>query len=118
MDIYALEGFCEKMRTPEPDGITTGVDAIEITEEERYVNDAWLRTNRAHRRMAEGRHLAVRNIDWAYEVIGDALYLHTLWIMKWKGNESQWSKINRRSQVEAELGISLGGTGGDWKLSQ
>ena len=35
--------------------------------------------------------------------------------MKWKGNESLGSKINRRDLVEAELGISLGEAGGDWE---
>ena len=34
--------------------------------------------------------------------------MHTLWISKWKGNDSLGSKINTRSQVEAELEISMG----------
>ena len=58
--------------------------------------------------MAEDIHFAVRNIDWESRAIGEALYMHTLWILKRKGNDSLGSKINRRAQVEAELGISMG----------
>ena len=38
------------------------------------------------------------------------MYMHTLWILKWGGNDSLGSKINRRAQLEAELGISMGGS--------
>ena len=40
--------------------------------------------------------------------------MHTLWILKWDGNDSLGSKINGKAQVEAELGISMGETGEDW----
>ena len=102
--------------TPEPDGSTTGNEAAERTQEERYANEAWAKSNRAHRRMAVERHLAARPVDWASQAIGGSLYMHTLWISKWKGNDSLGSKINMRSQVESELGISTGvaGAGGGW----
>ena len=106
------------MLTPEPEGITTGVDAVERTQEERYASEAWRQSNRAHRRMTDGRNLAARHIDWASQAIGEALYMHTLWILKWEGNDSLGSKINRRDRVEAEIGISMGEAGGIGKLSQ
>ena len=41
-----------------------------------------------------------------------SLYMHTLWILKWRGNDFLWSKINKRSHVESELGISMVEAGG------
>ena len=35
--------------------------------------------------------------------------------MRWKGNDSMGSEINRMSQVEAELEIPMGDKGGDWE---
>ena len=64
--------------------------------------------------MAEGRHLAATSIDWASQAIGEAMYMHKLWILKWGGNDSLGSKINRKAHVSAELGISTGETGDDW----
>ena len=64
--------------------------------------------------MAEGRHLAATSIDWASQAIGEALYMHTMWILKRGGNDSLGSKINRRDQVEAEEGISMG-EAGEWQ---
>ena len=107
-DIYSLKGFCEKMSTPEPEGSTTGVAAAERTQAGRYSSEAWLQSNRAHRGMAEESHLEVRHIDWASQSIGEALYMHTMWILMRQGNDPLGSKINRRAQVEAELGISMG----------
>ena len=67
-----------------------------------------------HRQVTtEERQLAVRHRDWAVEAIGGSLYMYTLWILKWKGNDSMGSKIDRKSQVEAELEITLGETGWD-----
>ena len=105
------------MSTPGPAESKTGVDEVERTQEERYASEAWLRSNRAHRRMTDGRHLAARHIDRESQAIGEALYMHTLWILKWARNDSLGSKINRRAHVEAELGISMGETGEDWQTT-
>ena len=68
--------------------------------------------------MTVERHLAAGRVDWASQAIGESLYMHTMWILKWKGNDLLGSKINKRSQVAAELGIStgeaLGRLGGDF----
>ena len=69
----------------------------------------------AHRPMGTARNLAVRRESWTSEGVGEALYAFTLWILKWKGNDSMGSKIDRRSQVEEELGIPMGDKGEDWK---
>ena len=58
------------------------------------------------------RHLAVRHPDWAVEGIGETIYTYTLWILRWKGNDSMRSKPNRRPQVEEELEITRGTKGG------
>ena len=97
------------MLTPGPEASTTGVEAVERTQEERYGSESWIRPNIARRRMTDGRNLASRHIDWASQAIGEAMYMHTLWILKWEGNDSLGSKINRSAQAEAELGISTGG---------
>ena len=97
-----------KMPTPEPEGSATGIEAAERAQEERYSSESWIRSNRAHPDMTAAMHLAARHIDWASQSIGGALYMHTLWILKWKGRFTGRDKINRRSQVEAELGISIG----------
>ena len=103
------------MLTPEPDGSATGNEAAWRTQEERYANEAWVRTNRAHRRTTAERHLAARHGDWASQSIGESLYVRTLWVLMWKGNDPLGSKINKRSQVEAELGISMGEAGEAWR---
>ena len=54
-----------------------------------------------------GRRLAVRHRGWTSDGIGEAVYMYTLCVMKWKGTDSMGSKINRRSQVEAELDIPM-----------
>ena len=65
---------------------------------------------------AGGRHLAVRHRDWASEGIGEAIIMHTLWIMRWKENDSMGSKINRSSLVEAGRDILMGDRGEEeWK---
>ena len=96
------------MLAPEPEGSTTGVETVGRTQEARYASEAWLRSSRAHRGMTKERHLEVRNIFWASQAIGEALYMHTMWILMRQGNDPLGSKINRRAQVEAELGISMG----------
>ena len=70
-DIYTQKGFGDKkMLTPEHDGSAIGNEAADRTQEERYANEAWVRTNRAHRRMTVERHLAARRGDWASQAIG------------------------------------------------
>ena len=56
--------------------------------------------------------LAVRHVDWASEAMGESLYMHTLWILKWKGNDSFGSKTYTGNQVETELRISIWDSGG------
>ena len=99
------------MLTPEPGGSTTGEEAAGRTPAERYADEEWLQAIRAHRRMTVERHLAVRQIDWASHAMGESLYMHTLWVLKWEGHDSFGSKISSRNQVETELGISLGESG-------
>ena len=73
------------MLTPEPEGSANGEEEeAGRTHEERYADDAWLKANRAHRRMTVERRLAVRHVDCASRAIGESLYVHTLWILKWK----------------------------------
>ena len=115
MDIYSLKGFCGKMLTPDQEGSIAGVEAVGRTKDERYASETWLRSSRSHRDMTVERRLAVRQIAWASQSIGEALYMNTLWILKWKGNYSIGSKINRGSQVEAELRISMWVAGEDWE---
>ena len=45
-------------------------------------------------------------------MIGEATYTYTMWIMRWKGNDSMGSKINRRSQAAEEPEIPMGDKGG------
>ena len=63
----------------------------------------------------EAMRLAIRHRDWAVAAIGEAHYMYTLWVLKWKGNDSMGSRISRKSQVEAELEIAIGETGWGWK---
>ena len=106
------------MSTPTPEGSTTGEEAAGRTQAKRYADDAWLKAYRANRRMAVERRLEARHVTWASRAIGGSLYMHTMRVLKWKGNDSLGSKINKRSQVAAELGIStgeaLGRLGGDF----
>ena len=61
------------MLTPEPEGSTTGTEEAGRTQEERYANAEWLRTNRAHRVITVERKLAVRHVNWASQTIGVSL---------------------------------------------
>ena len=49
------------MPTPEPDGSKTGEVAGERTQEEKYADEAWIKANKAHKRMVLDRRLAVRH---------------------------------------------------------
>ena len=70
---------------------------------------------RAHRPIGATGLLAVSHEGWTSEEIGEAIYTFSPGILKWKGNESTGSKINRRPQVEAQLGIPMGDKGEDWE---
>ena len=110
-----MEGFCGKNADARSEGVATGEEAVERTREERYADDDCLEAIIARKRMTVERHLSARRIDWGSQGIGESIYVHTLWIMKWKGNDSLWGKINRRAQVEAGTGISLGEAWGGWR---
>ena len=57
--------------------------------EEQFPDEARVIAERAHRQIAQvGRHLAVRHRAWAPGWIGEAVYMYTLWIMRWGGNDS------------------------------
>ena len=83
------------MLTPEPEGSATGEEAAARTPGERYAGEACLQANRAHRKMTVEKHLEVRQIDWASQAMGESLYMHTLCIVMWKGNDPFGSKTNR-----------------------
>ena len=105
------EGFRKKKLASAPAGSMRN----EPTEgnEEQFPNEAMGIAERVHRPSTNaGRRLAVRHRDWTSGGIGEAIYMYTLWIMRWKGNGPMGSKINRRSQVEAELDIPTGDRGG------
>ena len=80
------------MITPE-DGIATG----EMVAEPREIA-TWARWAYSGKQLAVAahRHLAAKHEDWANEAMGSALYIRTLWILRWKGNDSFGSKINKR----------------------
>ena len=81
--------------------------------EEQFPDEARVIAERAHRQITQvGRHLAARHRDWATEGRWEAVYMYTLWILRWDGNDSMGSKLNSRSQVGAELEIPMGDRGG------
>ena len=107
------------MSAPEPGGRTTGRKVAEGNAEGRYSDEATIQEERTHRQMTQsGKHLAVRHRDWGPDGIGEAHYVHALWILRWKGNDSTWSKINRMSEVGAELEIPIRDKGGIGKQCQ
>ena len=80
-----------------------------VRNEAQFPDEARRLVGRVHRQITQlGRHLAVRHLDWATDGIGLAVYMYTLWILRWEINESMGRKINRRSQVAAELEIPIG----------
>ena len=99
----------KKMLSPEPDESTTGEEVAGRTQEEKYADEAWLKSNKAHKRMTTDRRLEVLHVDWASEAMGGSLYARTMWILQWGGNDSFGGKTNRGNQVETELGIALWG---------
>ena len=75
------------MSASEPAG-TVGNEHTEGNEEQ-FPNEARGIAERSHRPITNaGRHLAVRHRDWASEGIGEAIYMYTLWILRWGGNDS------------------------------
>ena len=61
------------------------------------------------------RHLSEKHLDWAMGMVGEALYLHTLMILRNRGNDPMGRKILSRLWVGSECGIQIGCSGGDWK---
>ena len=84
------------MITREPEGGTSG----EAAEGPRRIEEAeGVRTYQSSAsRIPEARHLAENHTDWAFEAMGEALYIRTFWISKWHGNDSFRSKTNRRKK--------------------
>ena len=81
------------MITPEPGGSTTG----EAAEEPRRIEAAErVRTNQAaSARIPEEGHLAAKHTEWTCEAMAEFPYIHTLRILRWRGNDSSGSKTNR-----------------------
>ena len=48
-------------------------------------------------------------------MVGEALYHHTLMILRNRGNDSDGSNINSRKWVKSACGIQIGDNGDEWK---
>ena len=112
--IYSKERFSRENMLALDQGDIKGVEHEEA-EEEQFSEEARKMAERVHRAIGTATHWAVGHRDWTSEGIGEAIYTYTLWIMRWEGNDSMGSKINRRSQVEAELEIPIGDKGEYWQ---
>ena len=86
----------------------------EFGEEEQFPDEARTMEETDHIPIGTAMHLAVKNPKWTGELIGETIYVYTLWILKRMGNDSMGCKINREGLVEAELEIPLGEKG-DWE---
>ena len=105
------------MSPPEHEGGATEYDIPDRNGEELYPDEERIRGEWAQRKMTrEGGHLVVRHRDWAPVTIGETLYMYTLLILRWGWNGFMGGKVNRKSQTESEMGISLGRKG-DWKTA-
>ena len=57
--------------------------------EEQLPDESRVIAGRAHRQITQvGGHLSVRHRDWTPEGVGEAVYMYTLWILRWGGNDS------------------------------
>ena len=57
-------------------------------------------------------HISAKHEDWEGRNIGEALYQHTLMILRNRGNYSTGGKMNSRRRVGSECGIQMGDNGG------
>ena len=104
--MYSRKGFCKKMLASGPAGIM-GNEPTEGNGEQ-FPHESRRIAERVRRPITnDGLHLAARHRDWESEGVGEAIYMYTLWIMRWEGNDFTGSKINRRPQVAAELDIPM-----------
>ena len=89
-----------------PDGSVTG----EVMGGPRNSNSRGVGRKSCQEPNQAGNHLSAKHEGWADHMVGEALYQHTLMIMRNRGNDSNGINIDSRKWVESECGIQIGET--------